>query len=61
MAAAVGLYGVLSYAVKQRKPEIGVRMAFGAQAGDVLRLIIKFGLTSDIPSWGNFAHQMTRS
>ena len=45
LMAAVGIYGLIQYSIATRTQEIGIRMAVGAQAGDIFRMIIGEGLT----------------
>jgi len=45
LMAAVGIYGLIQYSIATRTQEIGLRMAIGAQAGDIFRMIVSEGLT----------------
>ena len=43
--AIIGIYGVLAYSVAQRRQEMGIRLALGADKSDILRMVVSYGLT----------------
>jgi predicted permease len=45
LLASIGIYGLLAYLVGQRSKEVGIRMALGAQQGDILRMFLRKGVT----------------
>lgn len=58
--AAIGIYGIMSYSVAERRREIGIRMALGAGAGDVFKMVLRHALLLVAIGWvagltGSFA------
>jgi putative ABC transport system permease protein len=48
LVATVGLYGLIAYSVAQRTQEFGIRLALGAEPGNIVRLVMRQGILAEI-------------
>jgi len=56
--ASVGVFGIMSYSVSERAHEIGIRMSMGAQTNDILRMVLRSGMTLTVLGLASVARRI---